>query len=182
MLLGPVRPLVRYRVGIVDWARPVVVLEGGAAPVALDELPKGQWRIVNSARLLLLSLLPALLKGLSAPLVASLVQVVGHEGTGGCLSQFVLVVIIVETFAALSSCLVHDGFPVRRCTQLVHAAVAPLQPLVPGLVLLLLEHLLSDPVQHIVAAHSHHDGQQTVCPAAHLTLVQAPDCCLLAIT
>ena len=67
--------------------------------------------------LLLLPLFPTLLEGLLASLVASLVQNLGHEGTDGGLSRFVLVVIIIKTFAAFGSRWVYDNFPVRPCAR-----------------------------------------------------------------
>ena len=108
------------------------VLEGGAPPVAeeatlrmsSDELSKGQWWIAHSAGLLLFPLLATLLKGFPASPVASLVEVVGHEDTDGGLCRFILVVIIVKTFAAVGSPRPHDGFPIRPCAHLADAAVA----------------------------------------------------------
>ena len=108
-------------------------------------------------------------------------QVGGHAGTDGGLSRFILVIIIVETFAALGSRRVHDGLPIRPRAHLVDAAVAYLQSTVVGQILVLLEYFLSDPLQHIVAAHPCRDGLQTDYSAAYLTLVQAPDRCLFAI-
>ena len=148
----------------------MIMFKGGAPPVAdeaalgmsFDELAKGQWRIANSARLLLLPLLPALLKGLPASLVASPVQVVGNKGTDGGFSGFVLVVIILKTFGALSSRRVRDSFPIRPCTRLVDAEVASLQPAVFGDVLVLLEYFLSNPLQHVVEAG--HNPTLAYCP------------------
>ena len=126
-------------------------------------------------------LLAALLKEFAASAVASPVPAVGHKGTDSGLSWFVLVVIIIETFAASGSRGVHDSFPVSPCAHLVDAAVSSLQPAVVGEVLVLFEYFVSDPLQHVVAGHPRRDGLQTDNVAAHLTLVQAADCCLLAI-
>ena len=146
-----------------------------------DQLSKGQWQIAQSAGFLLSPVLLLLLKGLPASPVASLVQVVGHEGTDGRLSGFVIVIIIVETFAALVSRQVHDGFPVRPYAHLPGATVACLQSAVVGEVLVLLEYPSSDPLQHVVAAHLRRDGLQTDRLAAYFNLVQAPDHGLFAM-
>ena len=188
-LCGPVRILVRIFVGLADCAPTVIVFAGGAPPVAdkaplrggSDEVPKGQCRVANSAGHFLLPSLQTLLKWLPASPVASLPGVVGHECTDGGLSWFILVVIIVKTFAAFGSRQVHDGLPVRPRTDLVHAAVASLQPAVVGEVLVLFEYFLFNPFQHDVAAHPRQEGLQKDRLAAHLTLVEAPDYCLLAI-
>ena len=173
--------LVYLRFGRVDGASLTMVLEGGAPPVgdesaprmSFDEIPKGQWWVANSAGLFLLPLVPTL--------VASLLQVVGHKGTDGGLGWFIIVVIIVETFAASSFRWVHDGFAVRPCATLVDATVASLQLVVVGEVFVLFEHFLLDALKHVVEAHPRRDGLKPDPLAARLMLVQEPDCCLLAI-
>ena len=147
-----------------------------------NKIPKREWRTAHSAGLLLFPLLPTLLKGLPAYPVASLVQVVGHKGTDSSLSWFILVVIIVETYAVLGSRHDEDRFRIRPCTQVADAAVAYLQSAVVGEGLVLLEYFLSDSLQHVVAAHPSQNGLQTDHLAAYLTLFQAPDRCLLAIS
>ena len=92
-----------------------------------------------------------LLKGLQASPVASLVRDVGQEGTDSVLGWFVLVVIIMETFAAFGSRRVHDTLLVRPCVHLVDAAFASLQPAVVRKVVVLFEYFLSDQLRHICA-------------------------------
>ena len=114
-------------------------------------------------------------------LVASFVSIVGHEGTDGGLCCIIPVVIIVETFADSGSRWVHDSFAIRACALMVHNGVASLQPVVVDEVLVFFQHFLSDSLQHVVAAHLRQDGLQTDRLAVHLTLVQAPDRCVLTI-
>ena len=85
-------------------------------------------------------------------------QVVGHEGTDGGLRWFVLVVIIVETFAHFGFRRVHDSFLVIPSDPMVDTVFASLQPAVVGEVYVLLEYFLSNPGQHVVAAHPRRDG------------------------
>ena len=144
--------------------------------------PKGHWWIAQLTGLLLFPLLPALLKGLAVSLVASLVQVVNHEGIDGGLRRFVLIVIIVRTLANLGSHNVHDSFSVRPFANIVDAMFASLRPAVVVEVLVGLEHSLSNQLQCMVTAHPRQNGVQTDCLAAYLTLLQAPDSCLLEIS
>ena len=65
---------------------------------------------------------------------------------------------------------------------MVDAAAASLQPAFVGEVLVLLEHFLSNSLQHAFAAHLHWDGLHTDGLAAHLTLVQAADRRLPAVS
>ena len=71
--------------------------------VSSYELSKGQWRFANAAGLLVLLLLPTLLQGLSASLVAPRVQAVGHESTNGRLGGLMVVVVVVKSLIAIGS-------------------------------------------------------------------------------
>ena len=128
--------------------------------------------------LLLLSTLP---QGLPASLVAPRAQVVGHEGANGHLGGLIVVVIVVESLTPIGSRWVHGSFPARLLANVVDVAVAGPQPAGVVEVPVLLEHLLSNPLKDLVAAHPRRDGLQTDGLAAHVGLVKAPHRGLLAI-
>ena len=109
----------------------------------MDELSKGQLRIAGASGLLLFPILPPLLKWLPGSPVAFLTQVVGHKGADGRACWFVLVVIIIETFAPSASRRVNGSFPARPFAHIVDAAVLlSLQPAVVVEVLVLFVHFL----------------------------------------
>ena len=144
------------------------------------ELPKGQRRAANAARVPLLLLLPTRLQGLPASPVAPR-AVVGHEGTNGHLGGLIIIVIVDESLIAVGSRWVHGSFPARPLANVVDVAVAGLQPAGVVEVPVLLEYFLSNLLQDLVAAHPRRDGLQTDGLAAHVTLVKAPHHGLLAI-
>ena len=145
------------------------------------ELPKGQRRVANAAGVLLLLLLPTLLQGLPASPVSPRVQVAGHEGTNGDLGGLIVVVIVIEILIAIGSRWVHGSFPARPLANVVEVTVAGPQPAGVLEVPVLLEHLLSNPLQGLVATHPRRDGLQTDGLAAHVTLIKAPHRGLLAV-
>ena len=181
--------LVGLSVGLVDGACPVVMVEPFVPPITHEtalrvssyELPKGQRRVANAAGVLLLLLLPTLLQGLPASPVAPRVQVVGHEGTNGHLGGLIVVVIVVESLIAIGSRWVHGSFPARPLANVVDVTFAGPQPAGVVEVPVLLEYLLSNPLQDLVATHPRRDGLQTDGLAAHITLIKAPHRGLLAI-
>ena len=152
-----------------------------ALRVSLYELPKGQRRVVTAAGILLLLLLPTLLQGLPASPVAPRVRVVGHEGTNGHLGGLIVDLIVVESLIAIGSRWVHGSFPARPLANVVDVTVARPQPAGVVEVSVLLEYLLSNPLQDLVATHPRRDGLQTDGLAAHVTLIKAPHRGLLAI-
>ena len=145
------------------------------------ELPKGQRRVANAARVPLLLLPPTLLQGLPVSRLAPRAQVLGHKGTHGHFGGLIIVVIVDKSLIAAGSRWVHGSFPARSLAKVVDVAVAGLQPAGVVEVPVLLEHLLSYPLQDLVAAHPRRDGLQTDGLAAQLTLVKAPHRGLLAI-
>ena len=104
-----------------------------------------------------------------------------HEGTNGHLGGLIVVVIVDESLIAVDSCWVHGSFPARPLANVVDVTVAGPQPAGVVEVPVLLEHLLSNPLQNLVAAHPRRDGLQTDGLAAHVTLVKALHRRLLAI-
>ena len=120
-LLRPVRLLVSLRVGLVDGACSVVMVEASLPPithktalrVSSYELPKGQRRVANAARVPLLLLPPTLLQGLPVSRFAPRAQVPGHEGTNGHFGGLIVVVIVDESLIAAGSRWVHGSFPAR---------------------------------------------------------------------
>ena len=185
----PVHLLVGLRVGLVDEACSVVMVEPfvpsitheTALRVSSYELPKGQRRVANAAGVLPLFLLPTLLQGLPASPVAPRVQVAGHEGTNGHLGGLIVVIVVVESFIAIGSCWVHGSFPARPLANVGDVTVAGPQPAGVVEVPVLLEYFLSNPLQDLVATHPRRDGLQTDGLAAHVTLIKAPHRGLLAI-
>ena len=145
------------------------------------ELPKGQRRVANAARVPLLLLLPTLLQGLPVSRLAPRVQVPGHEGTNGHFGGLIVVVIVDESLIAAGSRWVHGRFPARSLANVVDVAVAGPQPAGVVEVSVLLEYFLANPLQDLVAAHPRRDGLQTDGLAAQLTIVKAPHRGLLAI-
>ena len=112
------------------------------------------------------------LEGLRASPVAPRIQVVGHEGTNGHLGGLIVVVIVDESYIDIGSRLVHGSFPARPLANVVDVTVAGPQPAGVVEVPVLLEHLLSNPLQDLVAAHPRRDGLQTDGLAAHVTLIK----------
>ena len=117
-LLRPVRLLVSLRVGLVDGACSVVMVEASLPPITHEtalrvssyELPKGQRRAANAARVPLLLPPPTLLQGLPVSRFAPRAQVLGHEGTNGHLGELIVVVIVDESLIAVGSRWVHGSF------------------------------------------------------------------------
>ena len=93
----------------------------------------------------------------------------------------VVVVIVVESPTAIGSRWVHGSFPARPLAKVVDVAVPWPQPVGVVEVPVLLEHLLSNPLQDLIAAHPRRDGLQTDGLAAHVTFIKAPHRGLLAI-
>ena len=188
-LLRPVRLLVSVRVGLVDGACSVVMVEASLPPITHEtalrvssyELPKGQRRVANTARVPLLLLPPTLLQGLPVSRFAPRVQVLGHEGANGHFGGLIVVVIVDESLIAAGSRWVHGIFPARSLANVVDVAVAGPQPAGVVEVSVLLEYFLANPLQDLVAAHPRRDGLQTDGLAAQLTIVKAPHRGLLAI-
>ena len=182
------RLLVGLRVSLVGGACSVVMVEAFLPPITHQtalrvssyELPKGQRRVANAARVPLLLLLPTRLQGLPAsPVVPR--AVVSHEGTNSHLGGLIVVVIVDESLIAVGSRWVHGSFPARPLANVVDVTVAGPQPAGVVEVPVLLEHLLSNRLPNLVAAHPRRDGLQTDGLAAHVTLVKAPHRGLLAI-
>ena len=120
-------------------------------------------------------------RGFQLPRLPPGAQVVGHEGTNGHLGGLIVVVIVVESLITTGSRWVHGSFPARPIANVVDVTVAGPQPAGVVEVPVLLEHLLSNPLQNLVAAHPRRDGLQTDGLAAQLTLIKAPHRGLLAI-
>ena len=181
-LLRPVRLLVSLRVGLVDGACSVVMVEASLPPITHEtalrvssyELPKGQRRVANAARVPLLLLPPTLLQGLPVSRFAPRAQVLGHEGTNGHLGGLIVVVIVDESLIAAGSRRVHGIFPARSLANVVDVAVAGPQPAGVVEVSVLLEYFLANLLQDLVAAHPRRDGLQTDGLAAQLTIIKAP--------
>ena len=168
-LLRPVRLLVSVRVGLVDGACSVVMVEASLPPITHEtalrvssyELPKGQRRVANTARVPLLLLPPTLLQGLPVSRFAPRVQVLGHKGANGHFGGLIVVVIVDESLIAAGSRWVHGIFPARSLANVVDVAVAGPQPAGVVEVSVLLEYFLANPLQDLVAAHPRRDGLQT---------------------
>ena len=86
-----------------------------------------------------------------------------------------VVVIVVESLIAIGSRWVHGSSPARPLANVVDVTVAGPQPAGVVEVPVLLEYLLSNPLQDLVAAHPRRDGLQTDGPAAQVTLIKARD-------
>ena len=71
--------------------------------------------------------------------------VVGQEGTNGHLGGLIVVVIVNESFIAISSRWVHGSFPAGPLANVVDVAVAGPQPAGVVEVLVLFEYFLSNP-------------------------------------
>ena len=185
----PCALLVSLRVGLVDGACSVVMVEALLPPITHEtalrvssyELPKGQRRVANTARVPLLLLLPTWLQGLPVCWLGPRAQVLGHEGTHGHFGGLIVVVIVDESLIAAGSRWVHGILPARSLANVVDVAVAGPQPAGVVEVSVLLEYFLANPLQDLVAAHPRRDGLQTDGLAAQLTIVKAPDRGLLAI-
>ena len=90
-------------------------------------------------------------------------------------------VILVESFMAISSRWVSGRFPAGPFANIVDVTVTGLQAAGVVEIPVLLEYLPSDPLQDLVAGHPRQDGLQTEGLAAQVTLVKAQHPGLLAI-
>ena len=89
-------------------------------------------------------------------------EAVGQKSAHRGLRRLVLVVIIIETFATFSSHWVNGTSPAKPFAHIVDAPVAvSLQAAVVVQVLVLFEHFLSNPLQHVVAAYPRQDALQS---------------------
>ena len=94
---------------------------------------------------------------------------------------FILALRISARDTDVGSRWVHGSFPARPLANVVGVTVAGPQPAGVVEVPVLLEYLLSNPLQDLVATHPRLDGLQTDGLAAHVTPIKAPHRGLLAI-
>ena len=122
-----------------------------------------------------------LCRGFQLPRLLPAFRLLGHEGTNSRFGGLIVVVIVVESLIAIGSRWIHGSFPARPLANVVDVTVAGPQPAGVVEVPVLLEYLLSNPLQDLVATHPRRDGLQTDGLAAHVTLIKAPHRSLLAI-